>query len=207
MSSITAVPLRKIPRAGLIALWGGIAALVLLALLLAWQGTKAQVAMAQPADQFLAENAKRSGVVTTPSGLEYKIVKAGAGPRATSQDVVLVNYDGKLANGETFDASAKHGGPATLPVSGLIPGWVEGLQLMNKGSRYRFWIPPSLGYGAQGAGDGAIPPNALLVFDVELLEIAPRAAMQGMGGMGAGGMGGAGGADAMGGMPHGGTAQ
>ena len=184
MSSITAVPLRAIPRAGLIALWGGILFLICAALLLAWQGTKAQVAMAKPADVFLAENAKRSGVVTTPSGLQYQVIREGTGPKATAQDVVLVNYDGKLANGDTFDASARHGGPATLPVGGSIPGWAEGLQLMNKGAKYRMWIPPSLGYGPQGAGDGVIPPNALLVFDVELLEIAPGAAA-GMGGMGA----------------------
>ena len=195
MSEVTAVPLRPIPRGGLIALWGGILFLILVALLLAWQGTKAQVAMAQPAEAFLADNAKRSGVVTTRSGLEYKVVREGSGPRATAQDVVLVNYDGKLANGDSFDASAKHGGPATLPVGGLIPGWVEGLQLMNKGAKYRFWIPPSLGYGAQGAGAGVIPANALLGFDGELSDIAPRAAgaMPGIGGMG--GMS----------APHGGT--
>ncbi len=182
MSSVTAVPLRPIRRSGLIMLWIGIAVLILAALLLAWKGTEAQVAMAQPAEAFLAANAKRSGVVTTPSGLEYQVIREGSGPRPTAQDVVLVNYDGKLASGKSFDASATHGGPATLPVGGLIPGWVEGLQLMNKGARYRFWIPPSLGYGAQGAGDGVIPPNALLIFDVDLLEIAARPAAQpGMG--------------------------
>ena len=174
MSEVTAVPLRPIPRAGLVMLWLGIAALIVGAIALAWTGTRAQVAMSQPPEMFLAQNAKRSGVVTTPS-------------------VVLVNYDGKLANGKTFDASATHGGPATLPVGGLIPGWVEGLQLMNKGSKSRFWIPPSLGYGPQGAGDGVIPPNALLVFDVELLDIAPRPpAGSGISGMDApphGGMG------------------
>lgn len=184
MSEVTAVPLRPIPRAGLVMLWCGIAALIVAAVTLAWTGTRAQVAMSQPPEAFLAQNAKRSGVMTTPSGLEYQVVREGSGPRATAQDVVLVNYDGKLANGKTFDASATHGGPATLPVGGLIPGWVEGLQLMNKGSKYRFWIPPSLGYGPQGAGDGVIPPDALLVFDVELLEIAARPpAGSGLGGM------------------------
>ena len=184
MSEVTAVPLRPIPRAGLMMLWIGIAALIVAAVALAWTGTRAQVAMSQPPELFLAQNAKRSGVVTTPSGLQYQVVREGSGPRATAQDVVLVNYDGKLANGKTFDASATHGGPATLPVGGLIPGWVEGLQLMNKGSKYRFWIPPSLGYGAQGAGDGVIPPDALLVFDVERLDIAARPpAGAGMGGM------------------------
>ena len=186
MSNVTAVPLRPIPRAGLVLLWLGIAALIVAAVALAWSGTGAQVAMSQPPEQFLADNAKRSGVVTTPSGLEYKVIREGSGPRATAQDVVKVNYDGKLANGKTFDASANHGGAATLPVGGLIPGWDEGLQLMNRGAKYRFWIPPSLGYGPQGAGDGVIPPDALLVFDVELLDIIPRpTGMGGMEGMGA----------------------
>ena len=188
MSSVTAVPLRAIRRPTLIALWVGIAALVVGAFLLASQGTRAQVAMAQPPEVFLAANAKRSGVVTTPSGLQYKVERAGTGPKATAQDLVIVNYDGQLANGESFDSSAKHGGPATLPVGGLIPGWVEGLQQMNKGAKYRFWIPPSLGYGPQGAGNGVIPPNALLVFDVEMLEIVSRPpgmpGMPGLGGMG-----------------------
>jgi FKBP-type peptidyl-prolyl cis-trans isomerase len=160
------------------------------AFLLASQGTKAQVAMAQPPEVFLAANAKRSGVVTTPSGLQYKVERTGSGSNATAQDLVIVNYDGQLANGESFDTSAKHGGPATLPVGGLIPGWVEGLQLMNKGSKVRFWIPPQLGYGPQGAGNGVIPPNALLVFDVEMLEIVSRQPGAGMGMPGMSGMGG-----------------
>jgi FKBP-type peptidyl-prolyl cis-trans isomerase len=188
MSSVTAVPLRAIRRPTLIALWVGIATLVIGAFVLASQGTRAQVAMAQPPEVFLAANAKRSGVVTTPSGLQYKVERAGTGPKATAQDLVIVNYDGQLANGETFDSSAKHGGPATLPVGGLIPGWVEGLQQMNKGAKYRFWIPPALGYGPQGAGNGVIPPDALLVFDVEMLEIVSRPpgmpGVPGLGGMG-----------------------
>jgi FKBP-type peptidyl-prolyl cis-trans isomerase FkpA len=180
MSSITAVPLRAIPRAALIALWIGIAALVVGAFLLATQGTKAQVAMAEAPEAFLAQNAERSGVVTLPSGLQYKVIRPGTGPNATAHDLVVVNYDGQLASGVSFDASAKHGGPATLPVGGLIPGWVEGLQHMNRGSKYRFWIPPTLGYGPQGAGNGVIPPNALLVFDVEMLEIISRPPGAGM---------------------------
>jgi FKBP-type peptidyl-prolyl cis-trans isomerase len=188
MSSVTAIPLRPIRRPALIALWVGIAALIVAALVLAWAGTRSQVAMAQPAEQFLAENAKRSGVVTTPSGLQYKVLREGAGPRATAQDIVRVNYDGKLANGDTFVASARHGGPQAMPVAGLIPGWVEGLQLMSTGAKYRFWVPPSLGYGEQGGG-GVIPPNALLVFDVDLIDIAQAPpGMMGAGGMPPGGM-------------------
>ncbi|TVV69735.1 FKBP-type peptidyl-prolyl cis-trans isomerase [Sphingomonas solaris] len=191
--SVTAVPLRPIAKGSLTKLWVGIGLLAVGGVGAAWYTTSAQVAMATPPAAFLATNAKRSDVKTTPSGLQYQVIREGTGPRATAQDVVLVDYDGKLANGETFDASARHGGPATLPVSGLIPGWVEGLQLMNQGSKYRFWIPPELGYGPQGAGDGVIPPNALLVFDVDLQAIMPRQALGGMGGA----MGG------MGGTPHG----
>ena len=189
MTEITAVPLRPIARGSLAKLWIGIGAIVLVAIGGAFAATTKQVAMALPAATFLAKNAKRSGVVTTTSGLQYEVITPGQGPRATSADVVVVDYDGKLANGETFDASARHGGPATLPVSGLIPGWVEGLQLMNVGSHYRFWIPPELGYGPAGAGDGVIPPNALLVFDVTLhgIQPQPQAMMGGLGGMGGAG--------------------
>jgi FKBP-type peptidyl-prolyl cis-trans isomerase FkpA len=184
MSSVTAVPLRPIRKGALALLWGGLALITAVGAAGAYYGTKQQVAMAQPASDMLAKNGKRSGVVTTASGLQYEVLKAGNGPKPSATDVVLVEYEGKLANGEVFDASARHGGPATLPVGGLIPGWVEGLQLMNQGSKVRFWIPPELGYGEQGAGNGEIPPNALLVFDVELLAIAPPG-MGGMPGMGA----------------------
>ncbi|SFS04396.1 FKBP-type peptidyl-prolyl cis-trans isomerase [Sphingomonas jatrophae] len=192
MSDVTAVPLRPIKRSALTALWIGIGLLVVIGVAAAWAGTERQVRMATPPAAFLAKNATRDGVHTTPSGLQYKILKPGTGPRPTANDVVVVDYVGKLASGETFDASALHGGPATLPVGGVIPGWVEGLQLMNEGSEYRFWIPPELGYGPAGAGDGVIPPNALLTFDVTLRGIKPggiEAMMRGMGGLG--GMGGA----------------
>ena len=197
MSSVTAVPLRAIPRAGLIMLWGGIAALVVAAIVLAWTGTAAQVAMAQPPEAFLAANAKRSGVVTLPSGVQYKVLKEGAGPKAQPQDVALVRYDGKFLNGETFDSTPPGSNPVPLPVGQMIPGFSEGLEQMNRGAKYRLWIPPKLGYGASGApdprtGEMKIPPNALLVFDVEMVDLA--AAPMGMGvggmdGMGHGGMG------------------
>lgn len=187
--SVTAVPLRPIAKGSLVKLWVGIGLLAAVGVGFAYWSTTAQVAMATPPTEFLAANAKRAGVQTTASGLQYKVLEEGAGPRAQVQDVVVVNYDGQLANGESFDASARHGGPATLPVGGLIPGWVEGLQLMNRGAKYRLWIPPQLGYGEQGAGEGVIPPNSLLVFDVELLEILPS--QGGVGGLGMGGMGGA----------------
>jgi len=181
MSEVTAVPLRPIAKGSLTKLWLGIGLLIVVGVGAAYMGTAKQVAMAQPASEFLAANARKSGVVTTASGLQYEVLKPGKGPHPKPSDIVIVNYEGRLANGEAFDSSARSGGPATLPVGGLIPGWVEGIQLMQPGAKYRFWIPPELGYGPMGAGQGVIPPNALLIFDVELLATAP--APRGMGGM------------------------
>jgi FKBP-type peptidyl-prolyl cis-trans isomerase len=191
MSEVTAVPLRPIKKGSLTTLWIGVVIIAAAGAAIAYKGTTRQVAMAEPASEFLARNAKKSGVVTTPSGLQYRVIEEGQGPKPQPTDMVVVDYEGKLANGETFDASASHGGPATLPVGGLIPGWVEALQLMSPGAKYRFWIPPQLGYGETGAGNGVIPPNALLTFDVKLLAVAPQApGMGGIGGMPPGEMGG-----------------
>lgn len=184
MSEVTAVPLLPIKKGSMLKLWIGVALAAAAGTAAAWVGTARQVAMAEPAEAFMARISKQDGVVTTASGLRYKVLTEGSGPKAAATDMVVVDYDGKLANGESFDSSARHGGPATLPVGGLIPGWVEGLQLMNAGSKYRFWIPPELGYGEQGAGDGVIPPNAVLEFDVSLIAIAPQPGMGGPAGMG-----------------------
>ncbi len=187
MSEVTAVPLRPIAKGSLVKLWAGIAIALAASAGLAYVGTRSQVLMAQTPEAFLASNAKQSGVVTTPSGLQYKILEEGNGPKPTASDIVLVDYDGKLVNGESFDSSARQGGPAALPVSGgMIPGWGEGLQLMKQGAKYRFWMPPQLAFGERGAG-GKIPPNAVTIFDVKLVAIAPP---QGMGGMNMGGHGG-----------------
>ena len=121
-------------------------------------------------EQFLLENGKRAEVHTTPSGLQYEIVKQGDGPRPTAGDSVTVHYTGKLIDGTVFDSSEERGEPATFGVTQVIPGWVEALQLMNVGSRWRLFIPSALAYGPQGAG-GLIGPNQTLVFDVELLAI------------------------------------
>ena len=121
-------------------------------------------------EQFLLENGKRAEVHTTPSGLQYEIVKRGDGPRPTAGDSVTVHYTGKLIDGTVFDSSEERGEPATFGVTQVIPGWVEALQLMNVGSRWRLFIPSALAYGPQGAG-GLIGPNQTLVFDVELLAI------------------------------------
>jgi FKBP-type peptidyl-prolyl cis-trans isomerase len=126
--------------------------------------------MASNDKTFFEENGKKPGVITTPSGLQYQVVKEGTGPKPTKENTVTVHYTGTLLDGTEFDSSVKRGEPATFPVGGVIPGWVEGLQLMTVGSQYKFFIPSSLGYGERGAG-GQIPPFATLIFDVELISI------------------------------------
>ena len=121
-------------------------------------------------EAFLAENKTKEGVKTLPSGLEYKILKEGSGPKPTASDTVECNYRGTLIDGKEFDSSAKHGGPATFPVNGVIKGWTEALQMMPVGSKWQLFIPPDLAYGERGAGPD-IGPEATLIFDVELVSI------------------------------------
>lgn len=120
--------------------------------------------------QFLAENKNKEGVVTLSSGLQYKILKAGNGPKPKASDTVKCHYEGRLINGQVFDSSIKRGEPAEFPVSGVIAGWVEALQLMPVGSKWQLYIPSELAYGSHGAGQ-SIGPNETLIFDVELLAI------------------------------------
>ncbi len=120
--------------------------------------------------QFLSENKKKAGVVELPSGLQYEVLNEGAGDIPTAADQVKCHYHGTLIDGTVFDSSVQRGQPATFPVNGVIKGWVEALQLMSTGSKWRLFIPSELAYGEQGAG-GAIGPNTALIFDVELLEI------------------------------------
>lgn len=124
-------------------------------------------------EQFLLENGKRAEVHTTPSGLQYEIVKQGDGPRPTAGDSVTVHYTGKLIDGTVFDSSEDRGEPATFGVTQVIPGWVEALQLMNAGSKWRLYIPSDLAYGPNGAG-GVIGPNQTLIFDVNLIEVVGK---------------------------------
>lgn len=121
-------------------------------------------------EKFLAENKSREGVVTLESGLQYKILKEGAGAKPTANDTVKCHYEGRLINGQVFDSSIRRGEPAEFPVGGVIAGWVEALQLMSVGSKWQLYIPSELAYGQHGAG-AAIGPNETLIFDVELLEI------------------------------------
>ena len=120
--------------------------------------------------EFLEENGKRAEVHITPSGLQYEVLTEGNGPKPTAQDHVEVHYTGKLIDGTVFDSSVERGAPATFGVTQVIPGWVEALQMMPEGSKWRLFIPSQLAYGPQGAG-GVIGPNSTLIFDVELLKV------------------------------------
>jgi len=120
--------------------------------------------------KFLAENGKRDGVTTTESGLQYEVIKQGDGAQPTVDDVVTVHYEGSLVDGTVFDSSIKRGSPIDLPVGGVIPGWVEGLQLMHVGDKYKLYIPSELAYGEQSPSP-LIPANSVLIFDLELLGI------------------------------------
>lgn len=124
---------------------------------------------------FLAANKTKEGVVTLPSGLEYKVLTQGTGPKPTATDTVVCNYRGTLIDGKEFDSSYKRGEPATFPVSGVIKGWTEALQLMPVGSKWQLFVPANLAYGERGAGD-VIAPNSTLVFEVELISIKPKEA-------------------------------
>jgi FKBP-type peptidyl-prolyl cis-trans isomerase FkpA len=164
--STTAVPLRPIAKGSLTRLWIGVAAVALAAGGLAWAG---QGGVAATPASFLAANAGESGVVTTPSGLQLKVVEEGNGPTLTASDVALIGYKGTLLDGTVFDENPQ----AAMPVDGVVPGFSEGLQKMKKGGKYKLWIPPQLGYGADD--NGPIPGNSLLVFDIHVIDFKSKA--------------------------------
>jgi FKBP-type peptidyl-prolyl cis-trans isomerase FklB len=124
----------------------------------------------QAGEAFLAQNKSQAGVMTTPSGLQYKVITEGTGPKPTLADQVKAHYAGRLVNGKEFDSSYKRGEPATFPLGGVIRGWQEGLQLMSVGSKYELYVPGDMGYGPGGFPPD-IGPNEVLIFEVELLEI------------------------------------
>lgn len=175
MSNVTAVPLPPVKRSYLMWVWLGVIAACLAGTALAWQGTR------NPNAEFLARNAKVAGVVTTASGLQYRVLAPGAGAMPTDTDIALVNYEGKLTDGTTFDKSQQ---PTPFPVTGVVPGFTEALKMMPKGAKYRIWIPPHLGYGEEEKkrpdGTVAIPANSVLQFDVELLDFLPEAVVRQM---------------------------
>lgn len=123
-------------------------------------------------EDFLADNAKKAGVTTRPSGLQYQILKSGTGKTPTASSKVKVDYEGRLIDGTVFDSSIARNQPVEFQASQVIPGWTEGLQLMKEGAKYRFFIPAKLAYGEMGSGD-SIEPNSTLIFDVELLNVLP----------------------------------
>ena len=136
--------------------------------------TKVNAENIEKGKKFLEENKQRPGVVTLPSGLQYEVIKEGnTGHYAKITDQVQCHYEGTLVDGTLFDSSIKRGQPATFGVNQVIPGWVEALQLMPEGAKWRLYIPSELGYGAQGAGQ-MIPPHSTLIFEVELLKILSK---------------------------------
>ncbi|MEG3178408.1 FKBP-type peptidyl-prolyl cis-trans isomerase [Sphingomonas sp. RB3P16] len=162
--SITAVPLKPVKRGILVYVWIGVAVAVLAAIVLAFQTP------VDPAARFLARNARAAGIVTTPSGLQYQVLKPGTGAAPTDDDVALVNYEGRLLDGTVFDKSQQ---PTPMPIAGVVPGFSEALKLMPKGAKYRIWLKPALAYGDKSPP--GIPANSTLVFDVEMLEFIPMA--------------------------------
>jgi FKBP-type peptidyl-prolyl cis-trans isomerase len=174
MTTVTAVPLQPVKRGYLIWLWLGIALACVSAFALARQG-----------DPALIRESRGAGVVTTASGLQYKVLKAAPATAAkpTTADVALVSYEGRLLDGSTFDKSQQ---PTPFPVApgATVPGFSEGLRLMPKGSKYRFWMPPAIAYGAEEkrdpSGKVVIPANSTLVFDVELIDFIPETVLRQM---------------------------
>ena len=134
------------------------------------QRAEAGKAHKEAGEKYLAENAKKEGVITLPSGLQYQVLKEGNGKKPSAKDTVMCHYEGFLIDGTVFDSSIQRGEPATFPLQQVIAGWTEGLQLMQEGAKYRFFIPYRLGYGEGGAGS-SIPPFAALIFDVELIQV------------------------------------
>lgn len=121
--------------------------------------------------EYLEQNKKNEGISVTDSGLQYRVIEEGTGAKPTATSKVTVHYSGKLTNGEEFDSSYRRGQPASFPLNGVIRGWTEGLQLMQEGSKYEFFLPFDLGYGERGSGSGSIPPFATLIFTVELISV------------------------------------
>ena len=131
---------------------------------------KMSAASIEQGKAFLEENKKRAGVVTLPSGLQYEVINEGTGKKPMATDQVRCHYEGTLIDGTLFDSSIQRGEPAVFGVNQVIPGWVEALQLMSEGAKWKLYIPSDLAYGARGAGE-MIPPHSTLVFEVELLEV------------------------------------
>ena len=171
--SVTTVPIQPIKKGSLTKMWLGVVFVLLLAAGLAYIGTQAAVKTGATNEQFLAHNAKEDGVVTTASGLQYKVLKPGEGASPISTDTALVKYEGMLRDGTVFDANEQ----TPMPVGAVVPGFSEALQLMQKGGEYRIWIPSELGYGEQSPSP-ALPANSVLIFDVTLIDFISAEQME-----------------------------
>jgi FKBP-type peptidyl-prolyl cis-trans isomerase len=162
---------------------------LLLALALAACSRGAEVSSADleksaaEAKSFMTTNAKAEGIQTLPSGVQYKIVRSGpaTGLKPGPEDEVKVHYEGKLVSGKIFDSSYERGQPAAMPLPALIPAWKEALQLMRPGDEWMLYVPPEMGYGEEGAGGGEIPPNSVLIFRIELIDVLPAPGRVGQG--------------------------
>jgi FKBP-type peptidyl-prolyl cis-trans isomerase FkpA len=168
--SVTAVPLQPVKRAYKVWLWIGVLAAITIAAALAWTGTRSAVAAKGSNEAFLAWNGSQPGVRSTPSGLQYQVLREGEGPAAKDGDLATASLEGRLRDGTIFQPKA--GGQ--IPVGqGMIAGFTEALKLMNKGSRYRVWLPPKLGYGGEPGAQGHALADKVLIFDLEMQELVP----------------------------------
>jgi FKBP-type peptidyl-prolyl cis-trans isomerase FkpA len=179
--SVTTVPIPPAKKSSLIKYWVGIALLLGIGAGLAFYGTKEIRTKYEDNADYLKDNGRNKGVVTTPSGMQYQVLKAGTGKSPTDDDVVLVNYKGMFRDGKIFDQNEQ----AAMPVAGVVPGFSEALKKMQRGGKYKIWIPSKLGYGAEEkknpqTGEVMMPANSLLIFEVELLEYKSQAEVQAM---------------------------
>jgi FKBP-type peptidyl-prolyl cis-trans isomerase FkpA len=179
--SVTTVPIQPIKKGSIAKYWIGVSAVILVGAGLAWWGTSGVRKDHATDDQFLSSNASVDGVETTKSGLQIQTIKGGEGKSPTRDDVVLVGYKGTLRDGTVFDENPQ----APMEVSGVVPGFSEALQKMQRGGKYKIWIPGKLGYGENPpqnpqTGEPALPANATLIFDVELLDFRSRAEVEAM---------------------------
>ncbi|MBA15744.1 MAG: FKBP-type peptidylprolyl isomerase [Sphingomonas sp.] len=178
MSSVTAVPLQPVKKGYLLWLWLGLIAAALVAVLLAWQGTRGAVAASlsdAQTDRFLAVHGALPGIRTLPSGVQYEVLRDGTGPTPNDGDYTLVSMEGRLRNGQVFQPREAS---SPMRIGDAIPGFNDVLKLMPKGSRYRFWIPPAQGYGNNPPPMTGITKDSVLVFDVEMLNFISEAELR-----------------------------